>query len=216
MTVVVLIFGEISPKSMAKESPDSFAMLSAPVLKLLTVILTPLGFLFDQWKKLLSRIVRHKDETGITEEELKTIVDEVENGGAIDRQEGELIRSAIEFDDQTAGDILTPRVDIVAVEYGASLEEIADLFQENGLSRLPRIRGNHRQYPRYPARKGFLWLVPAGRRYCLRVLRPAVCVPVSMRIFPLLRQLQQEKKIRWLLSSTNLGEPPDCLPWRIF
>ncbi len=88
MTVVVLIFGEISPKSMAKESPDSFAMLSAPVLKLLTVILTPLGFLFDQWKKLLSRIVRHKDETGITEEELKTIVDEVENGGAIDRQEG--------------------------------------------------------------------------------------------------------------------------------
>lgn len=109
------------------------------MLKLLTVILTPLGFLFDQWKKLLSRIVRHKDETGITEEELKTIVDEVESGGAIDRQEGELIRSAIEFDDQTAGDILTPRVDIVAVEYGASLEEIADLFQENGLSPPPCI-----------------------------------------------------------------------------
>ena len=192
MTVVVLIFGEISPKSMAKESPDSFAMLSAPVLKILTVILTPLGFLFDQWKKLLSHVVRHREETGITEEELKTIVDEVENGGAIDRQEGELIRSAIEFDDQTAGDILTPRVDIVAVEYGASLEEIADLFQENGLSRLPVYEETIDNIRGILHEKDFFGLYRRGGDIA-GVLRPAVCVPVSMRIFPLLRRLQQEK-----------------------
>ena len=137
VTVVVLIFGEISPKSIAKESPERFAMWASPLLRVLLVILRPLNFLFSQWKRLLSHIIRPADGEGITEDELITMVSEAENEGGLDQHESQLIRSAIEFGDLEAGDILTPRVDIVAVEDSASMEEIAAVFAESGYSRLP-------------------------------------------------------------------------------
>ena len=137
LTLVVLIFGEISPKSLAKEHAEGFAMFSAPILRVLLVILRPLNFLFSQWKRLLNLIFRPSEEQGITEEELITMVSEAENEGGLDQHESQLIRSAIEFGDLEAGDILTPRVDIVAVEDSASMEEIAAVFAESGYSRLP-------------------------------------------------------------------------------
>ena len=82
-TVLVLIFGEISPKSIAKESPDKFALFSAPIIAVLVKILTPVNFVFAQWKKLLSHIFKSEEEPGITEEELLTIVDEAQAGGGI-------------------------------------------------------------------------------------------------------------------------------------
>ena len=137
LTLVVLIFGEISPKSLAKEHAEGFAMFSAPILRVLLVILRPLNFLFSQWKRLLNLIFRPSEDPGITEEELITMVSEAENEGGLDQHESELIRSAIEFGDLEAGDILTPRVDIVAVEDSATMEEIAATFAESGYSRLP-------------------------------------------------------------------------------
>ena len=91
-TVVVLIFGEVSPKSIAKESPEAFALFSAPILRVFLVLLTPFNFLFGQWKKLLSHLFHAQEDRSITEEELLTIVDEVEQAGGIDQQEGTLIR----------------------------------------------------------------------------------------------------------------------------
>ena len=137
VTVVVLIFGEISPKSLAKEHAEGFAMFSAPILRVLLVILRPLNFLFSQWKRLLNMIFHPSEDQGITEEELITMVSEAENEGGLDQHESQLIRSAIEFGDLEAGDILTPRVDIVAVEDSATMEEIAATFAESGYSRLP-------------------------------------------------------------------------------
>ena len=137
LTLVVLIFGEISPKSLAKEHAEGFAMFSAPILRVLLVILRPLNFLFSQWKRLLNLIFRPSEDPGITEEELITMVSEAENEGGLDQHESQLIRSAIEFGDLEAGDILTPRVDIVAVEDSATMEEIAATFAESGYSRLP-------------------------------------------------------------------------------
>ena len=134
LTLVVLIFGEISPKSLAKES---FAMFSAPILRVFLLVLRPLNFLFSQWKRLLNMIFHPSEDQGITEEELITMVSEAENEGGLDQHESQLIRSAIEFGDLEAGDILTPRVDIVAVEDSASMEEIAAVFAESGYSRLP-------------------------------------------------------------------------------
>ena len=86
-TVLVLIFGEISPKSIAKESPDKFALFSAPIIAVLVKILTPVNFVFAQWKKLLSHIFKSEEEPGITEEELLTIVDEAQAGGGIGEDE---------------------------------------------------------------------------------------------------------------------------------
>ena len=135
LTLVVLIF--VSPKSLAKEHAEGFAMFSAPILRVLLVILRPLNFLFSQWKRLLNLIFRPSEDPGITEEELITMVSEAENEGGLDQHESQLIRSAIEFGDLEAGDILTPRVDIVAVEDSATMEEIAATFAESGYSRLP-------------------------------------------------------------------------------
>ena len=137
LTLVVLIFGEISPKSLAKEHAESFAMFSAPILRVFLLVLRPLNFLFSQWKRLLNMIFHPSEDQGITEEELITMVSEAENEGGLDQHESQLIRSAIEFGDLEAGDILTPRVDIVAVEDTDSMEEIAAVFAESGYSRLP-------------------------------------------------------------------------------
>ena len=137
LTVVVLIFGEISPKSLAKESPERFAMFSAPILRVFLTILRPLNFLFALWKRLLNKIFHKAEDEGITEEELITMVDQAEDEGGLDQHESELIRSAIEFNDLEVDEILTPRVDIVSVEDTDSMDEIAHVFAENGYSRLP-------------------------------------------------------------------------------
>ena len=137
LTVIILIFGEISPKSLAKEQPEAFAMFSAPILRLLMLVLSPLNFLFAQWKRLLSLIFRSSSDSGITEEELITMVDQAETEGGLDQDESELIRSAIEFGDLEVDEILTPRVDIVAVEDTDTMDEIAKAFAESGYSRLP-------------------------------------------------------------------------------
>ena len=137
LSVVILVFGEISPKSMAKENAEAFAMFAAPIMRVLMTVLAPVNYLFAQWKKLLSRIFRKSEEEGITEEELITMVDQAENEGGLDQHEGQLIRSAIEFNDLEVEEILTPRVDIVAAEDTATMDEIAAIFAENGYSRLP-------------------------------------------------------------------------------
>ena len=105
---MVLIFGEVSPKSMAKEAPEQFAMFSAPIIGALMVILTPVNWFFAGLKRLLSRIMRGGDKEGITEEELVTMVDQAESEGGLDQHESKLIRAAIEFHDLEVEEILTP------------------------------------------------------------------------------------------------------------
>ena len=137
LTVVVLIFGEVTPKTLAKEMPETIATAVSPVLNLLMTLLTPLTWLFSQWKKLLGRFVHSSESDAITEGELITMVSEAENDGELTDRESQLIRSAIEFDDVEVEEILTPRVDVVAVEDDISLEELAQTFAESGYSRLP-------------------------------------------------------------------------------
>ena len=136
ITVVVLIFGEVSPKSIAKDVPESFAMFSAPIIRVLMVVLTPVNWLFAMWKKLLAKIMGVKKDDTMSQEELLKLVDEVEEGGTIDTDEGELLRNVIEFTDRTAEDILTPRVDLEGVEKDMPVEEIRNLFASSPYSRL--------------------------------------------------------------------------------
>ena len=141
LTIVVLIFGEVSPKSLAKEMPETVATAVAPVLSLLMVVFTPLTWLFSQWKRLLNHFVHSSESDTITEGELMTMVSEAENDGELTDRESELIRSAIEFDDVEVEEILTPRVDVVAVADDIPLEELAQTFAESGYSRLPVYHG---------------------------------------------------------------------------
>ena len=137
ITVVILLVGEVTPKNIAKEHAETIAMMFYPVLFALTKLFTPLNWLLGCWQKLIGKVVKPAEDRGYTEEELITIVEEAENEGGIDAHESELIKSAIEFTDVDVEEILTPRVEIQAMELGASDDEISDLFQESGYSRLP-------------------------------------------------------------------------------
>ena len=141
LTIIVLIFGEVTPKSLAKEMPEKVATAVSPFLALLMALMTPLTWLFTQWKKLLGHFVHSGEADTITEGELMTMVSEAENDGELTDRESELIRSAIEFDDVEVEEILTPRVDVVAVEDDIPLEELAQTFAESGYSRLPVYHG---------------------------------------------------------------------------
>ena len=141
LTIIVLIFGEVTPKSLAKEVPEKVATAVSPFLVLLMALMTPLTWLFTQWKKLLGHFVHSGEADTITEGELMTMVSEAENDGELTDRESELIRSAIEFDDVEVEEILTPRVDVVAVEDDIPLEELAQTFAESGYSRLPVYHG---------------------------------------------------------------------------
>ena len=137
MTLLVLTFGEITPKSMAKEMPESIAMAFAPALGALVAVFGPLNFIFGKWKSFLASRFYTDEKDTITEGELVTMVSEAEKDGELTNRESELIRSAIEFDDVEAQDVLTPRVDVIAVADDTPMDEVTETFADSGYSRLP-------------------------------------------------------------------------------
>lgn len=193
MTIAVLIFGEISPKSLAKEHPESFARFSAPFLKFLMTILTPINFLFTQWKKLLGRLFKKKSDNRMTQEELKIIVDEAQNEGGIDEEKGELIRSAIEFDDLTADDILTPRVDIVGIDEECPFKDISDIFLKNTYSRLPVYSDSIDNIIGMVHEKDYFNALQNGVSDIKQVTKKVLYISRTVKISDLLRTLQKSK-----------------------
>ena len=137
LTVIVLIFGEITPKNVAKDCPEKLAMFSAPIIRVLIWIFTPLNFLFGLWKKLVSKVLHLESDSKMSQEELLMLVEEVREGGTIDSEEGDLLKNAIEFNDMRAEDILTHRVDLEAVDIESTKEEIAEVFTQSKFARLP-------------------------------------------------------------------------------
>ena len=137
ITVVVLIFGEISPKSLAKDKPDRFAMAVAPFLQFISVILTPVNFLFMQWKKLLVLIFKPAEEEAVTEGEVLTLLDEAHEDGSIDEYNKELIENIFDFDDLSAGEIATHRTELTTLSMDESMEEWDAIIQSSNFSRYP-------------------------------------------------------------------------------
>ena len=137
-TVVVLIFGEITPKSVAKEMPENFAMAVTPVMRVLLVVLKPINAVFSGWKKLLCRVFHFEKDRTFSQDELLTLVDEVQQEGGMNEDEGDLLKNSIElFDDRSLTDILTPRVKVEGVPLDATQEEVVAILQESKHSRLP-------------------------------------------------------------------------------
>ena len=188
-TIVVLIFGEISPKTAAKQVPDGFILFSAPILNFLMILLFPITIIFQALQTLLLKLFHAKEDV-ISEGELKTFVDEAEEDGGITKQEGDLIRSAIEFNGRDVQDILTPRVSIAAVEENDPREEIAQIFAESGFSRLPVYSDTIDNILGIIHEKDFF---TAAARPLSEIITPALCVPPHMKIPDLLRKLQQAK-----------------------
>lgn len=192
-TIVVLIFGEISPKSLAKESPERFALFSAPILQVCLIILTPVNYLFSLWRKFMSRVIKVNDDCRMTDEELLTIVAEAEEEGGIGSEESELIRSAIEFNDQEAVDILTPRVNVVAVEQDITAEELEKVFRESGLSRLPVYKDSIDNVLGIVNLKDF-YACPRDEKFrVMDIATQPVYISENMKIGALLKFLQKTK-----------------------
>ena len=137
MTLLVLTFGEICPKTIAKQSPDKFVLFATPLISALVVIFKPLSIIFKQLQNLLSKIFKAEEDQGMTEEELISIVEEAAEDGNLDEEESTLIKSAIEFNELEVGDIFTPRIDITAVRSDITKESLAKVFAESGYSRIP-------------------------------------------------------------------------------
>jgi len=195
VTVVILVFGEISPKSLAKEAPERWALTAAPILRIFMIVLTPLTAIFSVWKKILSKIIKIKADKGLTDAELITLVEEAETDGYIDEDSSELIQNAIYFRDLEANDILTPRVDIVAVSTETSKEEIASIFKYTGFSRVPvytegegmdNIIGVLNQ-------KDFHNYISGTDEEIGAYIKPAAFAPGTMKIANILKAMQDVK-----------------------
>lgn len=193
LTVVILIFGEITPKSLAKEFPERFAMFSAPILRLIMLVLTPVNYIFMGWRKLVYSLVKVKDDRRMTDEELLTIVAEAAEVGGIDSAESELIRSAIEFNDLEAVDILTPRVSVVGVEQDIKASELEKVFADSGLSRLPVYEESIDNVLGVVNLKDFYACVRDDKFRVTSIMTKPVYVSETMKIADLLKFLQKEK-----------------------
>lgn len=191
VTVAVLMFGEITPKSIAKNMPEKFAMFSVGFIAPLMKILKPLTWLVSKWQQFVYKLIKNPEDRGVTEEELITMVEEAHNDGEIDRNESELIRNAIEFDDIEVDDIYTSRVDIVGVELEDGIEEISKQF-EKGFSRLPVYRETIDNIIGVLNQKDFAVMRRTGKRVTDVMTDPIFVVP-SMKISELLRTLQSKK-----------------------
>lgn len=193
ITIVVLIFGEITPKSIAKDIPEKFAMFSAPLISFLIIVLTPVNFLFSQWKKLASKIIKNDEDSRMSQEELLMIVEEVTEDGSLDDDESDLIRNAIEFAEQEARDILTHRVDLKAVDIDDDKADIARLFAKTRLSRLLVYDDSIDNIIGVIHMKDFFTEHGITKRPLSSVMATPIFVQEYEKINDLLKRLQQNK-----------------------
>lgn len=193
MTAVTLIFGEISPKTLAKEAPESFAMAVSTFMQLLMLILSPFTWLFTQWKKFLLLFFKPKVDRGMSEAELITLVDEATSDGGINEAEGELIRSAIEFNELLVKDIVTPRVDMVAANIKTNKDDLRTLFVENGFSRLPIYEEDIDHIIGILHEKDFYNNYFSEKFELSEYLSSVICVSLTTTISAVLKMLQKSK-----------------------
>ncbi len=193
MTVAVLLFGEITPKTLAKKRPEAFVIFSAPIINVILIILTPFSLIFKGWQKLISKLLKDKDDDGMTEEELISIIEEAEEEGDIDKDDGELIKSAIEFNDLEVGDIFTPRIDITAVSKDASYDEVSSVFSESGYSRLPVYNGDIDDIIGIVYYKDFYNEAFSEGGALEEIIKPVIYVAKTQKINDLLKDLQNKQ-----------------------
>lgn len=193
MTVVVLIFGEVTPKFLAKTAPEKFAMFVHPLIMVFYYIFYPINLMFSGWKWLLSKIFRIKQEDVITEDEILTMVEEAEEDGTLREEETELIRQVIEFDDVEVGDILVPRVNIVGVEKDTPMEDIKDLLIREGYSRIPVYKEKIDTIIGTIHEKDFFKIYLSGKKEIDSIIQTATYTTEHVKISALLKQLQKKK-----------------------
>ncbi len=193
LTVVVLLFGEITPKYLASVYPEKFCFFVYPLMQFFYWILMPLCKIFDGFKWILKKLFKlQKDET-VTDEELLSLVDEAEEDGTLKEDESELLRSALEFDDLKVEDILVPRVDVFAVSEDSTMEEVCEMFEKTGYSRLPVYKDTIDNVIGLIHQRDFFVGYVKGEKEIGHLVQDIVFTSEYTRISTLLKQLQKQK-----------------------
>ncbi|MDO5150140.1 MAG: hemolysin family protein [Oscillospiraceae bacterium] len=194
MTVVVLIFGEILPKTFAKENSEKCAYFFAGPLSALIVLFTPLSFIFSAIKNIVSKLYASSEKTpSVTEDELKCIIDEIEEEGVLEESESDLVRSALDFDETIVSEILTPRVKIVGVEINSSIEEIKNVFLTEMYSRLPVYEKNIDNIVGIITQKDFFKMISENRNDIQNIIQDVVFISEFKLINDALHEMQRSK-----------------------
>jgi len=193
ITIVVLIFGEITPKNIAKEKPEGFSKFSAPILKFFMTLLTPINFIFTMWKQLIAKIFKLGEDEAITGDEILTMVEEAEEGGGIEKMHSELIQNAIEFYELTAEEVMTPRPEMEAIEIDCPKEELAEIFKSTGYSRLPVYEEDIDKIIGVINQKDFHNHIVGTNKNIVDYVTPVVFVSTAIKISDLLKKMQQVK-----------------------
>lgn len=195
MTVVVLIFGEILPKSLAKENAESFALSVSSLLLVIMFIFTPVVNVFVLLKKGVSKLVNKekKADPSVTEEELKYIIDEIQDEGVLEKQESNLVKSALEFDETRISEILIPRVNIVGIEASQSIEEIKDVFLKERFTRIPVYEKTMDNITGIINQKDFFKMYLTGKKDLSSVLQKPIFISEHKHISEVLKVMQKKK-----------------------
>lgn len=193
LTTVVLIFGEILPKSIAKQLPESFAMVITPFISLVGILLSPIVLIFRIIQQGMNKVFKFKKQS-VSEDELLTYVSEVEKQGGINANERELIQKVIDFDALKVTDILTPRVDIQAIEITDNLDTILDMFESSGHSRLPIYEKDLDHIIGIIHYKDFMYHVITGKKSLKNMMKEPIYVTEYMKIVDLLHLLKSKKE----------------------
>lgn len=194
-TIVVLIFGEVMPKSIAKDHAEPIAIGVSAVISFLMLIFTPFSAFFILLKNGIAKLFRSKESVSVTEEELMAIIDEIEDEGVLEQQESNLVRSALQFDETTVDEIITPRVSVVAVDVNDSAKDVCDKFLSEQYSRMPVYDKTLDNIIGVINQKDFLKeYLAQGEKLMIRdIVQETVYFPHMLRISEVLRTMQKKK-----------------------
>ena len=204
MTVLVLIFGEITPKSIAKERPEEFAMFSVRILYVFQIIFTPLNIIFDGWKKLVNKIFRlDKKRPTMTEEEFSIIVDDIANEGVLAESEAEIIQNTIKFDETKVEKVMTKAEDITSVCITDNPKKIKKVYVDSNYSRVPVFDESRQQVLGILYRADFYEMLLSGKTDIKKILKPALFTTPESVISDLFEILQEQQVPQAIVMENN-------------
>lgn len=193
LTIAVLVFGEITPKYFASVYPEQACFVLYPLMQFFYWILTPICWIFDGFKRILAKIFKLKKDETVTDAVLRSLVDEAEEDGTLKEDESELVRSALGFDDLKVEDILVPRVDVIAIDCESTMDEIKEIFSDNGFSRLPVYKDTIDNVIGLIHQRDFFTAYLNGEKDINHLIQKVVFTSEYTRISTLLKQLQKQK-----------------------
>lgn len=195
MTVIILIFGEILPKSLSKMQPEKFAMRLSGLLFFMIIILTPITWPFEQFQKFLKKRSRATNSPTVTEDELEDIIDTMEEEGVIESEDADIIQNVLRLKNATAYDVMTPRVDMICASIDDSIEKIKKLFAEHQFSRMPIYSGTRDNIVGVLNQKDIFASMINGEEIDIhKLITKPIFVSENYKVDEIIRDIQHTKK----------------------